>query len=212
VATIRGISGVSYIDFLAPGVLVMSALLSNGWSGTLYLTDMERGVLDRFLSTPARRSSFLIGQLGYWAMLTIIQSVILVGLALLGGARFAGGMLSVFALIAGALLLGMVMACFSNTLALRSRDQNTVIAANVMLVLPLCFVSSVFLPQALMPGWIQAVARFNPVNWAVEAGRQSVVANVDWSILLTRLGGLAALALVFGLLAVRSFRAYQRAL
>jgi ABC-2 type transport system permease protein len=164
VATIRGISGVSYIDFLAPGVLVMSALLSNGWSGTLYLTDMERGVLDRFLSAPARRSSFLIGQLAYWAMLTIIQSVILVGLALLGGARFAGGMLSVFALIAGALLLGMVMACFSNTLALRSRDQNTVIAANVMLVLPLCFVSSVFLPQALMPGWIQAVARFNPVN------------------------------------------------
>jgi len=70
----------------------------------------------------------------------------------------------------------------------------------------------VFLPQALMPGWIQAVARFNPVNWAVEAGRQSIVANVDWSIVLTRLGGLAALVLVFGLLAVRSFRAYQRAL
>jgi len=92
------------------------------------------------------------------------------------------------------------------------RDQNTVIAANVILVLPLCFASSVFLPQALIPGWIQNVARFNPANWAVEAGRQSIAAHVDWSIVLTRLGGLAALALVFGLLAVRSFRAYQRAL
>jgi ABC-2 type transport system permease protein len=212
VATLPGFAGVSYIDYLAPGVLVMSALLSNGWSGTLYLTDMERGVLDRLLSTPARRSSFLIGQLGYWATLTVVQSVILVGLAVLGGARFAGGGLSVLALVAAAVLLGLVMACFSNTLALRLRDQNTVIAANVMLVLPLCFISSVFLPQALMPEWIQTVARFNPVNWAVEAGRQSILANVDWSIVLTRLGGLAALAVVFGLLAVRSFRAYQRAL
>ncbi len=210
VATLPGFGGVSYIDYLAPGVLVMSALLSNGWSGTLYLTDMERGVLDRFLSTPARRSSFLIGQLWYWATLTIIQSGILVGLATLGGARFAGGLLSVLALVAAAVLLGLVMAGFSNALALRLRDQNTVIAANVMLVLPLCFVSSVFLPQALMPGWIQTVARFNPVDWAVEAGRQSIVATPDWSIVMTRLGGLAALALLFGYVAVRSFRAYQR--
>jgi ABC-2 type transport system permease protein len=189
----------------------MSAMLSNGWSGTLYLTDMERGVLDRFLSTPARRSSFLIGQLWYWATLTIIQSGILVGLAMLGGARFAGGLLSVLALVTAAVLLGLVMASFSNALALRLRDQNTVIAANVMLVLPLCFVSSVFLPKALMPGWIQTVARFNPVDWAVEAGRQSIVASPDWSIVLTRLGGLAALTLLFGYFAVRSFRAYQRA-
>jgi ABC-2 type transport system permease protein len=210
VATLPGFGGVSYIDYLAPGVLVMSALLSNGWSGTSYLTDMERGVLDRFLSTPARRSSFLIGQLWYWATLTIIQSGILVGLATLGGARFAGGLLSVLALVAAAVLLGLVMASFSNSLALRLRDQNTVIAANVMLVLPLCFVSSVFLPRALMPGWIQTVARFNPVDWAVEAGRQSIVATPDWSIVLTRLGGLAALALLFGYVAVRSFRAYQR--
>jgi ABC-2 type transport system permease protein len=211
VATLPGFGGVSYIDYLAPGVLVMSAMLSNGWSGTLYLTDMERGVLDRFLSTPARRSSFLIGQLWYWATLTIIQSGILVGLAMLGGARFAGGLLSVLALVTAAVLLGLVMASFSNALALRLRDQNTVIAANVMLVLPLCFVSSVFLPKALMPGWIQTVARFNPVDWAVEAGRQSIVASPDWSIVLTRLGGLAALTLLFGYFAVRSFRAYQRA-
>jgi len=102
------------------------------------------------------------------------------------------------------------MACLSNAMALRLRQQDTVIAANVLLVLPLCFVSSVFIPTALMPAWIQTVARFNPVNWAVEAGRQSLVAGVDWSIVLTRLGGLAALALVFGWIAVRSYRAYQR--
>jgi len=205
-----GFGGGSYIDYLAPGVLVMSALLSNGWSGTMYIVDMERGVLDRLLATPARRSSLLLGQLGYWAMLTVIQSVILIALSMLAGARFAGGPLSVVALIAAAVLLGTVMACLSNVMALRLRQQDTVIAANVLLVLPLCFVSTLFIPGALMPGWIQTVARFNPVNWAVEAGRQSLVAGVDWSIVLTRLGGLAVLALVFGFFAVRAFRAYQR--
>src|SRR5207249_1742599 len=99
-------------------------------------------------------SSFLLGQLGYWAVLTAIQSAILIGLALLGGARFAGGPLGVAALVAGAVLVGLSMACLSNAMALRLRQQDTVIAANVLLVLPLCFVSSVFLPTTLMPGWI----------------------------------------------------------
>jgi ABC-2 type transport system permease protein len=212
IAQLPGFGSISYIDYLTPGVLVMSALLTNGWSGTGYIVDMERGVLDRFLATPARRSSFLIGQLGYWAALTVIQSAILIGIAMLAGARFAGGPLSLLALIAAAVLIGLVMACLSNTLALRLRQQETVIAANVMLTLPLCFISSVFVPRSLMPGWIQTVAQFNPVNWAVEAGRQSIEAHVDWSIAASRLGGLAVLLLVFGLLAVRSFRAYQRAL
>src|SRR6266581_7714842 len=78
-----GFGGASYIDYLAPGVLVMNTLFSNGWSGTAYIVDMERGVLDRFLVAPARRSSFLIGQLAYWAVLTTIQSIILIGIAVL---------------------------------------------------------------------------------------------------------------------------------
>lgn len=210
VAQLPGFGGASYIDYLAPGVLVMNTLFSNGWSGTAYIVDMERGVLDRFLVAPARRSSFLIGQLAYWAVLTIIQSIILIGIALLVGARFAGGAVSLLALIAGAVLLGLSMASFSNALALRLRQQETVIAANVMLVLPLCFLSSTFLPTTLMPEWIQTVARYNPVNWAVEIGRQTLAAGVDWGIVLSRLGWLAALAALLGWLAVRSFRAYQR--
>jgi ABC-2 type transport system permease protein len=61
-----------------------------------------------------------------------------------------------------------------------------------------------------MPDWIQTVARYNPVNWAVEVGRQTLAASVDWGIVLSRLGWLAALAAVLGWLAVRSFRAHQR--
>jgi len=210
VTQLTGFGTSSYIDYLAPGVLVMSALFSNGWSGTMFIVDMERGVLDRFLATPARRSSFLVGQLGYWAVLTVIQSTILVGVALLLGARFTGGPLSLIGLTAAAVLLGLSMASLSNAMALRLRQQDTVIAANVFLVLPLCFLSSTFLPPALMPQWIQNVAQYNPVNWAVEAGRQTLVTHVDWALVSTRLGWLAALTVLLGWFAVRSFRAYQR--
>ncbi len=212
VTRLPGFAGVSYLDYLAPGVLVMNALFSNGWSGTMYILDMERGVLDRLLVTPARRSSFLIGQLCYWALLTVIQSIILVGLALALGARFAGGAVSVISVVAAAVLLGVAMASLSNALALRLRQQETVIAANVLLVLPLCFLSSTFLPVSLMPAWIQTVSRYNPVNWAVEVGRQTLASSVDWGVVLSRLGWLAALTMVLGWIAVRAFRAYQRSI
>jgi ABC-2 type transport system permease protein len=212
VTRLPGFGGASYIGYLAPGVLVMNALFSNGWSGTTYIVDMERGVLDRLLVSPARRSSLLPGQLVHYGAITVIQSLILIGVALLAGARFAGGPAGVITLVLGAMLLGLSMACLSNAMALRLRQQETVIAANVFLVLPLSFLSSLFLPAALLPGWIQSVARYNPVNWAVEVGRQSLVSSVDWGVVLTRLGWLAALAMVLGVFAVRSYRAYQRSL
>ncbi|MGH7608845.1 MAG: ABC transporter permease [Candidatus Dormibacteria bacterium] len=210
VTRLPGFGSGSYLGYLTPGVLVMSSLFANGWSGTSYIVDMERGVLDRLLVAPARRTTFLLGQQAYYALLTAIQSAILLLVALLAGARFHGGLPSILALVAAAVLLGLSMACLSNAMALRLRQQETVIAANVFLVLPLCFLSSLFLPSQLLPKWIQVVASFNPVNWAVEAGRQSLNAGVDWGLVLSRLGLLALLALVLGWWAVRSFRAYQR--
>lgn len=211
VVQLHGFGASSYITYLAPGVLVMSALLSNGWSGTMFIVDMERGVLDRMLATPARRTAFLVGQLAYWAVITVIQSVILLGVAYLAGARFPAGLSSLGTLIAAAVLLGLAMAGLSNTLALRLRQQDTVIAVNVMLTLPLCFLSSTFMPPAFMPGWIQTVARYNPVNWAVEVGRQTLNTSLDWAFVAPRLGLLVALAVLLGWATLRSFRAYLRA-
>ena len=68
------------------------------------------------------------------------------------------------------------------------------------------------MPLALAPDWIAAVARFNPVNWAVEAGREALTATPDPAIVLPRLLGLLALAVVSAMLATRAFRAYQRSI
>ena len=60
-----------------------------------------------------------------------------------------------------------------------------------------------------IPGWVRTIARFNPVNWAVEAGRSATSHGTDWSLVLTRVGLLSVLLVASGTLATMAFRAYQ---
>jgi ABC-2 type transport system permease protein len=107
-------------------------------------------------------------------------------------------------------LLGAAFASYSNALALLLRTQESLIGAVNFVVLPLSFLSAMLVPTELLPGWIEAVARWNPVNWAVEVGRQMLAADVDWGIVGTRAAALAALAVAAGWLSSRAFRSYQR--
>jgi ABC-2 type transport system permease protein len=212
VAELPGFTAGSYVAYLTPGVVVMAAMLSTGWSGTSYVVDMERGVMDRFLVTPVRRGALIGGELVYQAGMVLLQSLIILGLGFLAGARFPGGVVSVAILFLCTVLLGTAFASLSNALALILRKQESVIAVNVTLVLPLTFLSSTFLPAALMPQWIQDFAKFNPVNWAVEAGRQTLSTSIDWSLVGIHVAELVALALVCAWFSVRAFRAYQRSI
>jgi ABC-2 type transport system permease protein len=79
-------------------------------------------------------------------------------------------------------------------------------------VVPLTFLSSALMQQSLVPAWIRMIARFNPVNWAAEAGRSAAIQHIDWGLVGSRLGLLAALALVCAVFATRAFGSYQRSL
>jgi ABC-2 type transport system permease protein len=210
IADIPGFATDSYIAFLTPGIVVMTALFSSGWAGMGFIIDMERGVLNRLLATPAPRGSLIAGSLGYVGLTSAIQSAIIIGLGLAAGARFPGGPASLLALAVCALLLAMAFASFSNAMALLLRSQESVIGVAQLLVLPLSFLSSSLMPENLLPGWLHGVARFNPVNWAVTAGREALHSDVDWGLVLSHLGWLALLALACGWLSTRAFRAYQR--
>jgi ABC-2 type transport system permease protein len=81
-----------------------------------------------------------------------------------------------------------------------------------MLTLPLTFLSAAFMPLKLVPEWIATAATWNPVNWAVEAGRAAVAANPDWPFILPRIAALIVLAIVTTIWATRTFRAYQQSI
>jgi ABC-2 type transport system permease protein len=212
IARIPGFHGGSYIDFLTPGIVVMLAISSAGWTGMGFIEDINGGVMDRMLVSPVWRGALNAGSVIYAVTTIVIQSALIMLLALALGANYRGGIGGALLLILLAGLLGAAFASLSNGLAVLTRRRETLIGAVSAVILPLTFLSSALMQQSLVPAWIRTVAKFNPVNWAVEAGRSAAMEKIDWSLVGTRLGLLAALTLVCGVLATRAFGAYQRSL
>jgi ABC-2 type transport system permease protein len=208
-ADLPGFGANSYLEYLAPGIVVMTAMFSAAWAGTSFIEDMDRGVMDRNLTSPLSRGALITGSLAYQAVTMLIQSMIVIGIALLTGARFDGGPLGVLVLFACAILLGLAFAALSNAVALLVRQQEALIGVSQFLTMPLTFLSSVLMAPSLMPNWVADVARFNPVDWAAVAAREALTSTPDWGLIGRDLGLLLALMLVMAWLATRAFRTYQ---
>ena len=210
VVELPGFGAPSYLDYLVPGVVVMSALSASMWSGMTVLEEIDRGIMDRFLVLPLHRSAIINASAVLQSLIIALQSVIIVLLGLAGGAHYAGGVGGVLILIAVSVLVAILFSAFSNTVGMLARQRETIIGINTFLLLPLTFLSSAFMPKELMPHWMQIVASCNPVNWALEAGRSAMSANPDWARVAIQGGGLAALAIAVTALSVLMFRAYQK--
>ena len=126
------------------------------------------------------------------------------------GARFPGGAVGVVVLVVCSVLLAFSVGALSIGLGLVARQEETLIGAVQLVVLPATFLSAGLMRQSLAPGWVQSIARFNPVNWAVDAGRGALGSSVDWGLVASRAGLLALLAVVCGWVATRAFRTYQK--
>jgi ABC-2 type transport system permease protein len=204
--------GQTYLEFLTPGVVIMTALFSSGWAGTVYIDDMNRGVMDRLLASPVSRGAMMVGTLVYQALTTVLQTVLVFGIAWLTGARFSGGWVGVAVTAVAAVLISVIVAALSNAVALLVRQQEALIGISQFIVLPLQFVSAALMDTRLSPDWVRTAARYNPVDWAVVSAREALVTGTDWLVVGQRLGLLAGLAVVMAWLATRAFAAYQRSL
>lgn len=210
VVELPGFASGSYIDFLTPGVVVMTVLFTSGWSGMAFIDDMERGVMDRMLSSPVSRMAMMISSVANQAVTIAVQGLIIVGIGLLLGASFSGGVVGVVIMLVASVLLAAAFSSLSNGMALMLRTRESLIGFSTMLTLPLSFLSSAMMAREVAPDWMQTVSSYNPVDWTVVASREALSANPDWSAIWPRLGGLLAVALVAVWLATRAFRSYQR--
>ena len=210
VTDIPGFGSDNYIEFLAPGVVMMTAFFSSGWSGMGIIEDLNQGILDRFLVTSSRRSALITGRLVQGSITVLIQTLIIFGLALITGAEFSNGVLGVLLCCLLAVVIGAGFGALSNGVALLTRKEETLIALMQFLLLPLTFLSVTFMQEDLMPGWMQTVGDFNPLNWAVEAGREVLSSSPDWGAVAGWTGLLIAFAAAMLAFAVRAFQIYQR--
>ncbi len=210
VVEIPGFASNSYIQLLTPGVIVMTAFFSAGWGGMAMIDDLERGVVDRFLISPVTRPALIFGRILQNSLGIVVQALIIVVLSLILGADFPNGVWGIAILIGIAVLVGAGFGALSNGTALLVRREESLIGLMQFLLLPLTFLSGAFMQLSLAPQWIQTIAKFNPVNWAVEAGRSAAMQSADWSLILSRTALLIGFVAVCVLFATRAFRTYQR--
>lgn len=210
IGSIPGFAASSYIDYLGPGIVMMSTMMAGAYSGMGVLSDYKDGVLDRMLISPISRLALLLGSLLQDALTLSFQAALMIGVAAILGASFSGGLLGIVQLILIAVLLGLAMGALSISLGLIVRNESSLTAAVSFATMPLLFLSGLFMPLQLVPHWVEVIARFNPLNWAVEAGREVLGAQPNWSLVLQHGSYLLLLFAASCLLVVGAFRHYQR--
>jgi ABC-2 type transport system permease protein len=210
VVELPGFHAANYATFVTPGIVIMMALFGGGWNGMVIIMEIDQGVMDRFLVSPVSRFAIIAGRLMQMAIIVAFQSLILLGLGFLTGARYAGGSIGLLVLLLCGVLVAVPFGALSNAMALIIRRTESVIGASNFILMPLMFLSPILMAKSVMPDWIRSVSRFNPVNWSVEAAREALGPHTDWTFVLLRISCLLAFAAISAALATRAFRAYQR--
>ncbi len=195
-----------YVDYLMPGIIGQTAGFASVATAIALARGLHKGVIDRFRSMPMARSAYLGGRLlaDTLRMLVTLVVILVVGYAV--GFRFHNGIVPAAAMMALAVLFGLAMCCVSAFIGLAIKDEESVQGFGLIWLFPLTFVSSVFVPLASMPGWLQAFARNQPVTLVVDTMRSLAlggpVADTGWKAL----AWLAGILVVFVPLSVRAYR------
>lgn len=164
-------TGESYRDFVVPAVLVQSLAFAAMGSGVGIAYDLQSGMIDRFRSLPIARSAFLVGRTLSDSFRLGLQSLLLVAASLAIGFRFHAGFLSAVGMVVVIVMFGMALTAFSAWVGLAIKDPETVQPAVFIPILPLVFTSSAFAPVSRLPGWMQTVAKVNPITYAIDTAR-----------------------------------------
>jgi ABC-2 type transport system permease protein len=211
ITELPGFGTTSYIDYLTPGVAVMTAFFSGSWAGMGMIEDLDRGVLERFLATPAHRGAIVFGRILESAIVATLQAVLILVTGLALGAT-NGGATGWLVILVASFLIAAGFAGFSHGLALLTRQEASMIAIAQFIGLPLLFFSSLLIARELIPSWMQTLSLLNPVEWAVRAARGEALPGTDWGEMGAFVALLAAFAVAMATFATWSFRSYQRTL
>jgi len=192
----------SYLDFLAPGILAQSALFSAIFYGIAVIWERDLGVVHKYLVTPASRTSLVTGKAFAGGLRALVQAAIIYVVAALIGVALDLQPLAIAGVAFVTVLGSALFATFSLVIACLVRSRERFMGIGQLLTMPLFFASSAIYPIALMPTWLQAVALINPLTYQVDATRALMIAGgptahgvpIDIAVLVAWTVGLLAVA------------------
>ncbi len=194
----------SYQSFLIPVSLMQGAGFTGAATGVNLARDIENGLFDRFLASPAPRWVLLTGLVSSASLRALVPGTFLFIVAMIVGANFPGGLGLLVAVVA-VMGMGVVAACWGVALALKFKTQS---AAPLMQagMLVLILTTTAYAPQELLTGWLAEVARINPATQVVEMARQGFVGTVTWSGTWPGIVTLIGMIALLGAWALRGMR------
>ncbi|MFY1634827.1 ABC transporter permease [Solwaraspora sp. WMMB335] len=184
----------SYLQYLFPGILVMTTSLSGMLATGLNLNiDVKKGIFDRFRSLPIGRAAPLLGSVAADVIRYVIAVIILFGIGYALGFRVQTDLLSTLAAVLLAVAFGFCLSWVTVFLGVLVRDEGAVLGFSFVAFLPLVLGTSLSAPTDTLPGWLRAWANVNPVTHAMDACRallngggagEAVSQTLIWSAVL----------------------------
>ncbi|MDE1770756.1 MAG: ABC transporter permease [Thaumarchaeota archaeon] len=165
-----GFSG-SYIEFMAPGVIMLTAIFTSIFGGVNTLWDRRYGFMNKALVSPVSRSSIALGKMLAISLISTLQSSLILGIALALGVHISN-LLVIFPILLTVTVFSLGFSGISVIVAATSKSQETFWGLINFLGMPLFMLSPALFPLELLPSWLAFVARLNPVTYAVLLIRQ----------------------------------------
>jgi ABC-2 type transport system permease protein len=200
---VPGVGGGSAYAFFVPGLLVQLAMFGTLFVGFALIAELRAGVIERMRVTPVSRFALLLGRSGRDIVALLFQALVLIGLAIPFGLSVRVADLALtLALLA---LIALCLSAVSYALALMLRSEDALAPLLNAVSLPVLLLSGILLPMTLAPGWLQAIAKWNPFTWAVDAARALFAGNPGDSSVWKALIIITVLAIGAATWAARSF-------
>jgi ABC transporter DrrB family efflux protein len=179
--------GVSYVDYLLPGIFVQSVTFRASQTAVGLSEDLRLGVIDRFRSMPMARSAVLVGR----TTADLVRNILIIGLMIvvgyLVGFSFQAGALAALGCVAIIAAWGIALSWIFAFVSLVVRGAESAQTAGFVILFPLVFASSVFVPVSTLPDWLQTIAKVSPVTLVANTARSfastgGVPDSLGWSL------------------------------
>jgi ABC-2 type transport system permease protein len=202
---IAGSTG-QYLDYLLPGILVMSVLFTTVYSGVALNTDLTKGVVDRFRSLPIWRPAPLVGSMLGDTVRYLVAGTVIILLGVALGYRPGGGVVGTLAALGLVVVFAFGLSWVFTTIGLLMRSPSAVMSTGFMAMFPLTFLSNVFVRPATLPPALKAFVDANPISILASASRGLMAGRADVGPITIVLAVAVGLTTVFAPLTTRLYR------
>ncbi len=163
--------GMRYIDFMSPGILAQSVLFIAIFYGIAIIWERDLGIIHKLLVSPTPRTALVLGKALSAGVRGLTQAAIIYVLALLLGVQIRWTPPALLGVLAVVVLGSALFSSFSLIIACLVKTRERFMGVGQLLTMPLFFASNAIYPIAIMPAWLRAIARVNPLTYEVDALR-----------------------------------------